>query len=78
MSAISLNLPDSLYKRLEELAKRENVSIDQFISSALAEKISALLTQEYLEQRASRGDREKLERAMNKAADTEPEEYDRL
>jgi predicted transcriptional regulator len=78
MSAISLNLPDSLYKRLEELAKRENVSIDQFISSALAEKISALLTQEYLEQRASRGDREKFERAMNKAADTEPEEYDRL
>ncbi len=78
MSAISLNLPDSLYKRLEELAKRENVSIDQFISSALAEKISALLTQEYLEQRASRGDREKFEQAMNKAADTEPEEYDRL
>lgn len=78
MSAISLNLPDSLYKRLEELAKRENVSIDQFISSALAEKISALMTQEYLEQRASRGDREKFERAMNNVADTEPEEYDRL
>jgi predicted transcriptional regulator len=78
MSAISVNLPDSLQKRLEELAKKENVSIEQFISTALAEKISAMLTEEYLEQRARRASRDKFERAMEKVPVVEPEEYDRL
>ena len=78
MSAISVNLPDSLQKRLEELARKENVSVEQFINSALAEKISALLTEEYLEQRAKRGNRERFERAMEKAPDVEPQEYDHL
>jgi hypothetical protein len=44
----------------------------------LAEKISALMTEEYLAERAARGSREKFERAMLKVADVEPEERDRL
>ena len=46
--------------------------------TALAEKMSALLTVEYLEKRAARGGREKLETVLAKVPDVEPEEYDRL
>ena len=76
MSTISLRLPESLHKKVRELAKAEDVSINQLITTALAEKISALMTVEYLRERAARGDREKFERAMSKVRDTEPDEGD--
>lgn len=78
MSTISLRLPDSLHDAVRELSKKERTSINQFITLALAEKISALMTEEYLEERAQRGDRAKFEKAMAKVADVEPEEEDRL
>ena len=78
MSAISVRLPESLHEAVRELAKRERVSMNQFIALALAEKVSALMTEEWLEERARRGEREKFERALAKVADVEPEERDRL
>jgi predicted transcriptional regulator len=78
MSAISLRMPDYLHEKVKELAERENVSMNQMITLAVAEKISALLTEEYLGDRAERGEREKFEEALSKVADVEPEEGDRL
>ena len=76
MSTISLRLPESLHKKVRELAKAEGVSINQLISTPLAEKMSALMTAEYLAERAARGDRGKFERAMGKVRDAEPDEGD--
>ena len=76
MSTISLRLPESLHKKVRELAKSEDVSINQLISTALAEKMSALMTIEYLEERAARGDRGTFERAMSKVRDAEPDDGD--
>ena len=76
MSTISLRLPESLHKKVRELAESEDVSINQLISTALAEKMSALMTVEYLEERAARGDRDKFERAMGKVRDTGPDDGD--
>ena len=76
MSTISLRLPESLHKKVRELAKSEDVSINQLISTALAEKMSALMTVEYLEERAARGNRGTFERAMGKVRDTEPDGSD--
>jgi len=78
MSTISLRLPESLHDKLREQARRDNVSMNQFITLALAEKLAALVTEEYLRERAERGDRGKFERAMDKVADAEPESADRL
>ena len=78
MSAISLRLPVSLHKKVRELAKREGISINQFISTALAEKLSALMTTEYLEERAKRGDREKYERVLSRVKDREPSSEEKL
>jgi hypothetical protein len=78
MSTISLRLPASLHKSVRELAKKEDVSINQFITTALAEKLSALMTVEYLDERAKRGSRKKFERVMAKVRDVKPEDYDEL
>ena len=78
MSAISLRLPESMHQKVREMAKKEGISINQFISTALAEKLSALMTEEYLNARASRGDREEYLRALDSAPDVEPDEHDRL
>ena len=77
MSTISLRLPESLHKKVRELAQAEDVSINQLITTALAEKMSALMTVDYLQERAARGDRTRFERAMGKVADVEPDEDDR-
>ncbi len=57
MSNLSLRLPESLHKQVKALAKQEGVSINQFVTTALAEELSALMTQDYLRARAERGDR---------------------
>ena len=57
MSTISLRLPESLPDKARELAKQENVSINQVVATALAETLSALMTEEYLQVRAKRGSR---------------------
>jgi len=78
MSTISLRLPDSLHQSLRTLAAKEQVSINQFIALAVAEKVSALATEDFLGARAQRASREKFLRAMAKVADAEPDECDRL
>lgn len=78
MSAVSVRLPDSLYQQVEEIVRKERISIDQFISSATAEKISAFATQDYLEERASRANKKKFREALSHIPDIEPEEYDKL
>jgi hypothetical protein len=77
MSTISLRLPESLHKKARELAQSEDVSINQLITTALAEKISALMTVDYLRERAARGDRSRFERAMGKAPDVEADQGDK-
>jgi HicB family len=78
MGALSLRLPESLHRKLGEVAEREGVSINQLISSAVAEKMSALMTEEYLEARAKRASRRKFEAVLAKVPDVEPDESDRV
>ncbi|MCG8339616.1 MAG: type II toxin-antitoxin system HicB family antitoxin [Proteobacteria bacterium] len=78
MSTLSLRLPDSLHEQIKKLAKQDGISINQFVSSAVAEKMSALMTVEYLENRAKRSSKAKFKKALLKVSDSEPEEYDKL
>ena len=52
--------------------------MNQIISTAVAEKLSALMTADYLEERARRGTRERYEAVLRKVPEVEPEERDRL
>ena len=65
MSALSLRLPHSIHRHIREIAQKEGVSINQFISSAVSEKISAILTEEYLESRAKRADRQAFKKILS-------------
>jgi len=78
MSTISLRLPDSLHRQIRRLANEDGISINQFLSTAAAEKLAALMTVEYLEERARRGSREKFETALAGLPDVEPDDYDKL
>jgi hypothetical protein len=76
MSTLSLRLPDSLHQQIRELAQQDGISINQFISTAVAEKLSALMTEDYLEKRAQRGSREKFLAVLAKVPDAPPEPGD--
>ena len=78
MSTLSVSIPDSIRRRAESLAHDDGVSFDQFLSTALAEKIAVLDADSYIRQRAARGSREKFERVLAKVSDVEPEADDRL
>lgn len=78
MSILSLRIPESLHNRVRILATEDNVSINQFITSALAEKLSALDTEKYLENRALQGSKEKFLKVLAKVPDVAPEEYDKI
>jgi len=76
MSTISLRLPESLHKKARDLAKKENTSINQLVSSALAEKISAIMTEEYIADRAKRASKTKFKKALKKVANVKADESD--
>ena len=78
MSTLSLRLPESLHKQLKELARREGISINQFISTAVAEKLTALMTAEYLEERARRGERARFDAVLAQIPDAPPDAADQL
>jgi len=78
MSTISLRLPEYLHEAVRELAKRENISINQLATLAIAEKVSALETADYLLRRAARADRASFQSVLDKAPDDPPAADDAL
>ena len=77
MSTLSVRLPHSLHRHLRDLAEREGVSMNQLISSAVGEKLAALMTEDYLA-RASRGSRRAYEAVLRTVPDVPPEGRDTL
>jgi len=78
MSALSLRLPESLHNAAKVLAEKEHISINQLITLALAEKLAALETIDYLSARAKKGSRAKYLAVLKKAPNIEPDDEDTL
>lgn len=78
MSTLNVNIPESLRRRAQLLAQDDGVPLDQFIATALAEKVAVLDADSYIRERATRGNREKFDRVLSKVPDVEPEANDRL
>jgi len=78
MGALSLRLPESIHRHIREIAKAEGVSINQLISSAVTEKISAIMTQEYLQKRADKANINDIKTILNKVDDRKPITGDEL
>jgi len=78
MAALSLRLPESLHQAAREVAEQDGVSINQLVMTALAEKIAALKTADYLAQRAQGADESDWDDILSLVPDVEPEALDRL
>ena len=73
--SVSVNIPEELYRQAREIAESQHLSVDDVVSSALAEQLAAW---ERLKQRAARGSRESFLAVLDKVPDVEPEDYDRV
>lgn len=71
----SIALPEDLYNKAAEIAARDHVSVEEFVSGVLANRLAS---REYIETRAKLFNRDEFERALNEIPDVEPEGYDRL
>jgi len=78
MAELSLRLPDSIHRHIKELARKEGVSVNQFIVSAVAEKVSAIATEDYLLERAQRADKSAFQAILAKVPKREPMAGDKL
>ena len=76
MSTLSLRLPDSIHLRIKKLAKADHISINQFAATAMAEKISALETEDYLIKRSQSGTKKKYLNVLKKVPDIKPNKID--
>jgi predicted transcriptional regulator len=78
MSTLSLRLPNSLHKAVKQLAVQEHISLNQFIALAIAEKLSTLITIDYLKTRGKRANKKNFIRILGQVPDKEPADFDKL
>jgi len=78
MSTLSLRLPNSIHRHAKRLAEDEGISVNQLISTAVAEKLSAIDTERYLSDRASRASVAKFRRVLSKVPRVAPDPGDEL
>jgi len=78
MTTMSIRVPDSLHSAIKELATKDGYSINQFLITAAAEKLSSLNTIDYLRDRADRADLEAFDRIMDKIPSVAPNSGDEL
>ena len=76
MSALTIRLPNSVHQKIKELAEREDISVNQFIASAAAEKLASIMTLDYLRQEASKGERSDFTRYLSIVPDAPVQEGD--
>ena len=71
----NISLPEEIFRKAEELAAREHVSLEELVSAAVSEHFAGA---EYLRRRGERASAERFRAALDQIPDTEPEPHDRL
>lgn len=77
MSTLSIRIPDSIHEIIKRMSKEDNISINQFIASAITEKVTALETEDYIKNRGMSGDKKAFEKVLSKVPNIEPEDFDK-
>jgi len=78
MSTLTIELPDSLKRSIEDFAAKEGYSVSQFLASAAGEKLAVMMTMDYLRREAASGRREDFEHYLKAVPDLAPSEDDEL
>lgn len=69
MTALTIRLPNSVHQKIKELAQRDDISVNQFIASAAAEKMASVMTLDYLKTEAAKGQRSDFTRYLDLVPD---------
>ena len=69
MTALTIRLPNSVHESIKLLARRDGISVNQFIASAAAEKMASVQTLDYLRREAALGKRENFEQFLRLVPD---------
>ncbi|HEY2616117.1 MAG TPA: hypothetical protein VGI78_02155 [Acetobacteraceae bacterium] len=77
-STYPLRLPASIKAEAEKLAARDRISLNQFVATAVAEKVAVLRTASYFAERKGRADWEAFERLMTRAEGEPPRRGDEM
>ena len=71
-STYPLRLPRSIKAAVEKIAKEEGVSLNQFVATAVAEKLSAMTTAAFFAERAGRADLAEFRRILTREGGEPP------
>ena len=71
-SNVALRLQESILEEARRVSATEGVALNQFINVAVAEKLSALRTEEYFRERGQRGDVARVKRLLKRAGRGDP------
>ena len=77
-STYPLRLPQSLKRAVERLSKQDGTSINQFVATAVAEKVSALETAHFFTDRRARADFKAFDKIMKRRGGEKPRPGDEL
>jgi hypothetical protein len=77
-STFPLRLASSLQEEARKTAESEGISLNQLINLAVAEKISALRTEEFFRERGARANVKKARKIMRRAGKEAPREGDKI
>ena len=77
MTALTIRLPTSVHRKVKELALCEEISLNQFIASAVAEKMASGLTLDYLKAEAAEGRRADFEQYLSMVPEVPVDDADR-
>ena len=72
MSTMSLRLPDYLHNSIRDIADNEHISVNQLVTTAIAEKVSALATEKYLNAMTAKGSAQVFDTVMAKVKNRPP------
>ena len=78
MTTLSIRVPDYLHRAIKELATKDGYSMNQFLITAAAEKLSALETVDFLRQRAERANLKDFDSLLARVPDSDPDPGDEL
>jgi len=78
MSALTVNLPDSLHQKAREVAVSKDLSMDALVTIALTQSLSRLMAEHYREERAARATGKGIAEFLEQVPDAAPPDWDRL
>jgi len=78
VSIFPLRLPVSMKAALKKISERDGTSLNQFLVIAAAEKIAAMETERFFEERKSRADRKAFRRILNRKGGERPRPEDAI